>query len=82
MTIVCPQCGNAHEFAEQIGGKLGGMAAGALLHTFVSGRHPLLKAFVGLVGAGIGAGLGHRLDCSIRNTCHHCGADLMRSVAT
>ena len=82
MTIACPQCGNAHEFAEQIGGKLGGMAAGALLHTLVSGRHPLLKTLVGLVGAGLGAGLGHRLDCSIRNNCRHCGAGLTQYLAT
>ncbi len=82
MTIACPLCGNAHEFAEQIGGKLGGMAAGALLHTFVSGRHPLLKTFVGLVGAGLGAGLGHRIDCSIRNNCRLCSVDLTQYLAT
>lgn len=63
MNVICPNCGAT--VGEQIGGRLGLAAAGALLGSRVN---PLAALLLGLIGAAIG----HRvIDSSVR-LCPQC----------
>jgi hypothetical protein len=71
MKAICKTCTQSFDVAEQIGGKIGMAAAGALLGGNAT-KHP--AGF--LIGMLVGAFIGHQLDQDIRAACPDCGTAL------
>lgn len=69
--LFCPTCRCHSTVATEVGGKLGMAAAGALLGGGI-GKHPVAV----LVGALLGALVGHVVDCEVVPRCQACGAAL------
>lgn len=68
---ICKKCGPQKKSGQRVMGKLG-MAVALGLVGGTAGKHPLAA----ILGAGLGAALGHMLDESVLPSCPGCGVAL------